>query len=70
LLEFPDRRTRVVLRASGPVPVDVIAAAIGGGGHTFAAAAVVEGSADDALRMLKDAVRASLTPNQINPAAD
>ena len=55
LLEFPDGRTRVILRASDTVPVDLIAKAMGGGGHTFAAAAVVEGGIDDALRMLVDA---------------
>jgi phosphoesterase RecJ-like protein len=63
LLEFPDARTRVILRASGPLPVDRIAAAIGGGGHTFAAAAVVEGNADDALHMLVDASCLYLTPD-------
>jgi phosphoesterase RecJ-like protein len=63
LLEFPDARTRVILRASGTVPVDRIATAMGGGGHSFAAAAVVPGNADDALRMLVDASRACLTPD-------
>ncbi|MCA1724369.1 MAG: DHHA1 domain-containing protein [Thermomicrobia bacterium] len=61
LLEFPDARTRVILRASGTVPVDLIAQAIGGGGHTFAAAAVIEGNADDALRMLMASSCAYLT---------
>ncbi|MGI8689663.1 MAG: DHH family phosphoesterase [Thermomicrobiales bacterium] len=63
LLEFPDARTRVILRASGNVPVDRIAQAIGGGGHTFAAATVIEGNADDALRMLIDSSCAYLTPD-------
>jgi bifunctional oligoribonuclease and PAP phosphatase NrnA len=73
LLEFPDGRTRVILRASSDAPVDVIANALGGGGHTFAAAAIVEGNADDALRMLVDASCAFLTPDlpkEINRAAD
>ncbi|MDQ2784600.1 MAG: DHH family phosphoesterase [Chloroflexota bacterium] len=63
LLEFPDARTRVILRASGNVPVDLIAQAIGGGGHTFAAAAVIAGNADDALRMVVDSSCAFLTPD-------
>jgi bifunctional oligoribonuclease and PAP phosphatase NrnA len=73
LLEFPDNRTRVILRASGNVPVDVIATAIGGGGHTFAAAAVVEGNAGDALRLLVDTSCIYLTPDlpkDVSPAAD
>lgn len=73
LLEFPDNRTRVILRASGNAPVDTIARALGGGGHTFAAAAVVDGSADDALRMLVDTSCAYLTPDppkDVSPAAD
>ena len=72
LLEYPDNRTRVILRASDHVPVDMIATAIGGGGHTFAAAAVVEGNADDALRLLAAASCPYLisdSPNII-PAAD
>lgn len=63
LLEFPDGRTRVILRASGNAPVDVIAKTLGGGGHTFAAAAVITGSADDALRMLVDSSCPYLTPD-------
>jgi len=63
LLEYPDGRTRVILRASGTMPVDRIAKAIGGGGHTFAAAAVIQGDADDALRMLVDASCPYLTPD-------
>lgn len=63
LLEFPDARTRVILRAAGNVPVDLIAQAIGGGGHTFAAAAIIEGNADDALRMLMDSSCTYLTPD-------
>lgn len=63
LLEYPDGRTRVILRASGTIPVDLIAKAIGGGGHTFAAAAVIRGNAEDALRMLVDASRLYLTPD-------
>lgn len=73
LLEFPDARTRIILRASGTVPVDRIAAALGGGGHTFAAAAVVEGNADDALRMLVDSSCVYFTPDlpkEVTPAAD
>ncbi|GEM_PF-84160 len=73
LLEFPDERTRVILRASGDVPVDRIAKTIGGGGHTFAAAAVITGNADDALRLLVASSCPYLTPNlpkEINPAAD
>jgi bifunctional oligoribonuclease and PAP phosphatase NrnA len=73
LLEFPDNRTRVILRASGAVPVDIIATAIGGGGHTFAAAAVVDGNAGDALRMLLDTSCPYLTPDlpkEVTPAAD
>lgn len=71
LLEFPDNRTRVILRASGNVPVSTIAKSIGGGGHTFAAAAVVEGNADDALRMLMETSCPYLTPDlPISPAAD
>lgn len=73
LLEYPDNRTRVILRASGDVPVDTIAKAIGGGGHTFAAAAVIEGGADDALRMLVDTSCVYLTPDppgDVSPAAD
>lgn len=73
LLEFPDNRTRVILRASGNVPVDVIARAIGGGGHAYAAAAVVEGNADGALRMLVETALPYLTPDlpkDISPAAD
>lgn len=73
LLEFPDNRTRVILRASGNVPVDSIAKAIGGGGHTFAAAAVVDGNMDDALRMLVDTSCVYLTPDpprDVSPAAD
>lgn len=73
LLEFPDNRTRVILRASGNVPVSAIAKAIGGGGHTFAAAAVVDGNADDALRMLITNSCPYLTPNSptdVSPAAD
>ncbi|MHB8646683.1 MAG: DHH family phosphoesterase [Thermomicrobiales bacterium] len=73
LLEFPDRRTRVILRASGDVPVDRIAKALGGGGHSFAAAAVVEGNADDALAMLVHASLPFLSPGhpkEVTPAAD
>jgi phosphoesterase RecJ-like protein len=73
LLEFPDTRTRVILRASGAVPVDIIATAIGGGGHTFAAAAVVGGNVDDALRLLVDTAYPYLTPDlpkDVSPAAD
>ncbi len=73
LLEFPDERTRVILRASGNAPVDVIAKTLGGGGHTFAAAAVVAGNADDALRMLVDSSCTYLTPDlprDATPAAD
>ena len=73
LLEFPDNRTRVILRASGNAPVDVIATAIGGGGHSFAAAAVIDGNADDALRMLVDTSCPYLTPDlpkDVAPAAD
>ncbi len=63
LLEFPDDRTRVILRATGNAPVDVIAKTLGGDGHTFAAAAIVEGHADDALRMLVDSSCTYLTPD-------
>ncbi len=63
LLEFPDKRTRVILRASGNAPVDLIAKTLGGGGHTFAAAAVVAEHADDALRMLVDSSCPYLTPD-------
>ncbi len=63
LLEFPDNRTRVILRASGNAPVDIIATALGGGGHTFAAAAVIDGNADDALRMLVATSCPYLTPD-------
>lgn len=73
LLEFPDRRTRVILRASGNVPVEVIATALGGGGHTFAAAAVVEEDAPDTLRMLIDVADPYLpseVPTNVYPAAD
>jgi len=63
LLEFPDDRTRVILRASGNAPVDLIAKTLGGGGHTFAAAAVVAGRADEALHMLVDSSCPYLTPD-------
>ena len=51
LLEYPDNRTRVILRASSTAAVEVIAEALGGGGHAFAAAAVIDGSAADALAL-------------------
>ncbi len=73
LLEFPDNRTRVILRASDSVPVDAIAKALGGGGHSFAAAAVIEGDSADALRMVTEASCPYLGPNLstgVSPAAD
>ena len=51
---FPDGRTRVILRASGDVAVEVIAKAMGGGGHAFAAAAVVEGDIAETLGLLTE----------------
>lgn len=73
LLEFPDGRTRVILRASGNAPVGQIAETLGGGGHTFAAAVIVEGNAADALRLLVETSCPYLTPDlptDISPAAD
>lgn len=73
LLEYPDDRTRVILRAKGNVPVGEIAEALGGGGHAFAAAAVVAGGIEDAMKMLIDVCfpfLASEVPTVIFPAAD
>ncbi len=73
LLEYPGHRTRVVLRAKGTIPVGEIGTALGGGGHTFAAAAVVDGDIPDALRLLVEACFPYLisdAPNAIDPAAD
>lgn len=73
LLEFPDGRTRVILRASGDAPVDQIAKTLGGGGHSFAAAAVVEGNVQDALHLLVETscpYFAPDLPTDISPAAD
>jgi phosphoesterase RecJ-like protein len=72
LLEYPDGRTRVILRASGEIAVEIIAEALGGGGHAFAAAAVVDGSAEDALALLVNNSCPYLTPDAppISPAAD
>ncbi len=52
LLEYPDHHTRIALRASANIPVEVIAEALGGGGHAFAAAAVVAGDLADAIALL------------------
>jgi len=73
LLEYPDDSTRVILRATRTAPVDAIAKALGGGGHAFAAAAVLQGSAEDALRRLVEASFPALAtefPSDIFPAAD
>lgn len=63
LLEYPDHRTRIALRASGNIPVEVIAEALGGGGHAFAAAAVVAGDIADALALLIDRSCPYLSPD-------
>jgi phosphoesterase RecJ-like protein len=73
LLEYPDDRTRVILRASGEIAVEVLAEALGGGGHTFAAAAVVDGNAEDALTRLVNSSCPFLAPDSptaVPPAAD
>jgi phosphoesterase RecJ-like protein len=73
LLEYPDDRTRVILRASGEISVEVLAEAMGGGGHTFAAAAVVDGGVEDALALLVKSSCPYLAPDasgMISPAAD
>jgi len=73
LLEYPDGSTRVILRATRTAPVDVIAKALGGGGHAFAAAAVIDSSAEEALRRLVDASFPALAtefPSDVFPAAD
>ena len=73
LLEYPDNRTRVILRASAEIAVEVLAEALGGGGHTFAAAAVVDGSAEDALARLVNTSCPYLAPDSptaVPPAAD
>ncbi len=73
LLEYDDGTTRIHLRATRNAPVDTIAKALGGGGHGFAAAAVVDGDAQEALRLLLDASYPALAPeypSDVFPAAD
>jgi phosphoesterase RecJ-like protein len=71
-LEYPDDRTRVILRASAALSVEPLAEALGGGGHDFAAAAVVAGTAGDALAQLVNSSCGYLTPDgaTVPPAAD
>ncbi len=49
LTELSNGRTKISLRSKGRIPVIGIAAALGGGGHTYAAGAVLPGSIDAVL---------------------
>lgn len=69
LLEYPDHRTRITLRASANIAVEAIAEALGGGGHAFAAAAVVPGDIPDALALLIDRSCPFLSPETARPTA-
>jgi bifunctional oligoribonuclease and PAP phosphatase NrnA len=60
LRELPDGRTKVSLRASGEADVASVARALGGGGHTKAAGALVGAGVDAAEGVVLEAVRSAL----------
>ncbi|MDZ7272287.1 MAG: bifunctional oligoribonuclease/PAP phosphatase NrnA [candidate division KSB1 bacterium] len=65
LTELNNGRTKISLRSKGRIPVIGIATALGGGGHTFAAGAVVPGTIDEVLeKVLGEARRAVETYRQ------
>jgi phosphoesterase RecJ-like protein len=57
-LEMPDNRVKVSLRSKGQVVVNEIAQRFGGGGHPFAAGALIEGKLNEVVPKVTDAVRA------------
>jgi phosphoesterase RecJ-like protein len=57
-VELPDGRVKCSLRSSGPVDVCGIAAKFGGGGHTTAAGAHLQGPLEKAEKRVIDALAA------------
>ncbi len=57
-LELPENRVKVSLRSKGRVVVNEVAQQFGGGGHPFAAGALIDGGLDDVVGKVTQAVRA------------
>jgi phosphoesterase RecJ-like protein len=62
--------TKVSLRSNGPVDVNELARAFGGGGHVRAAGAVVQGSPDEVRERVVEAVQAEVVRLGLRPSPD
>ncbi|MFH1866143.1 MAG: bifunctional oligoribonuclease/PAP phosphatase NrnA [Candidatus Eisenbacteria bacterium] len=65
LLREEDGLIRASLRSKGAVDVNAVAGRLGGGGHRSAAGAVLDGPLESARRVLLDAVRETMTEEDV-----